>query len=91
MYSWVQEHICARNDSIGYVASLTLTYLLTHSLTHKGWGGDTGPIMYNTIKAIQNNRPMEIAPVKLGKRTMPPHYEGYHGLLTCLCTHLFTH
>ncbi len=79
------EHLCSWHDSIGLVNSLTYSLMLTHSLTHAyslthaGWGGDTGPIMYNTIKALQNNRPMEIAPVKLGKRTMPPHYENYHG------------
>jgi hypothetical protein len=35
--------------------------------------------MYNTMKALEMNTPMELAPVKLGKRSMPPHYENYHG------------
>ena len=65
--------------SLTYSLTHSLSYSLTHSLTHLGWGGDTGPIMYNTMKALEMNTPMELAPVKLGKRSMPPHYENYHG------------
>ena len=41
-----------------------------------GWGGDTGMMMQNLMRAVMNNYPVQLAPVRLGKRTMPPIWEG---------------